>query len=89
MDDDQFSKEETITLKVGQNTKEIFRYIIIILLGILFLQNSRDVVFSFFFWDIPVPLLILLPLFFLLGYFFKHFKFFSSIIKNEAKKDIN
>ena len=89
MDDDQFSKEETITLKVGQNTKEIFRYIIIILLGILFLQNSRDVVFSFFFWDIPVPLLILLPLFFLLGYLFKHINFFSSKVINSAKKDID
>ena len=70
-------QEEIITIKIGQNTREIFRYIIYILLGILFLQNSQVVNFVFLFWDISVSLLILLPIFFLLGYLFNHYNYFS------------
>ena len=72
-------KEETIIIKVGQNTREIIHYILIVLLGILFLQNSHDVNFNFFFWSFSVSLLVLLPFIFLLGYLFSHFKVLLSI----------
>ena len=79
-------KEKTITIKVGSNTREIIHYILIVLIGILFLQNSYSVNFNFFFWSFSVSLILLLPFLFLLGYLFSHFKVFLSIKNTNQKK---
>lgn len=77
--------ENSITIKISRNTKEIFHSIIIVILAIILLQNTQKVEFTFLFWQIFISKLILLTIFFLLGYLFIRLNVFSFISKNKKK----
>lgn len=79
--DDQI--EETINIKISRNAKEIFHYSIIILFGIVLLQNTQKVDFNFLFWEFSISKIIILPIYFFLGYLFIRLHVFSFIGKNK------
>jgi len=75
--------EDTFSFKISRNAKETFHYSIIVLLGIVLIQNTQNVEFNFILWKISISKIILLPIFFLLGYLFIRFNVLSIISKNK------
>lgn len=47
--------------------RKIVMIILIVLAVVLFLQNTHTVIFYLFFWKISMPLIILLPIVFIVG----------------------